>query len=313
MPSVISQEHLDSIVRKLNLSHNYAMVLASELKSVSVLAPGVKITAYKHRQDRYMPYFLLSEDATYAYCHDIPGLMKEMGLSKYDPAKWRLFIDASTRSMKVVLLFENSSIKPVPIMYAVGMNESYETMKLILDRINYDVHNWRVNCDFKVLTLLAGMQTGYTKYCCVFCKWDSRAKCNHYEKRDWPPRDTQVLGQFNVINPPLISLEKIILPDLHIKLGIVKNFIKRLVRADEDVLPYLKNNVFPKLSIEKIREGNFVLGKYSSFEFNLIQFPSIHFKKVYSTVQIFQSFLKTTILMRCWMKMHQIHGIRFVL
>lgn len=81
LPSLISQEHLDSIVRKLNLSHNNAMILASELNSVHVLAPGVKITAYKHRQDPFMPYFTLSEDATYAYCIDIPGLMNEMGIS----------------------------------------------------------------------------------------------------------------------------------------------------------------------------------------------------------------------------------------
>lgn len=257
-PSLISQEHLDRIVRKLKLSKNNAMVLASELKSVNILAPGVKVTSYKNRQEPYMPYFMLSEDATYAYCQDIPGLMNEMGISNYNPTRWRLFIDASTRSLKVVLLFEDSSLKPVPLMYAIGMKESYDTMQLILDRIIYDEHNWRVNCDFKVLSLLAGMQTGYTKYMCIFCKWDSRAKCNQYEKRDWPKRDKQVVGQFNVVRSPLIPLDKIMLPDLHIKLGVVKNFIKRLVRVNENALPYLKDNAFPKLSIEKIQEGNFV-------------------------------------------------------
>lgn len=177
-PSLISQEHLDRIVRNLKLSQNNAMTLASELRSVNVLAPGVKVTSYKYRQEPYMPYFMLSEDATYAYCQDIPGLINEMGICNYNPSLWRLFIDSSTRSLKVVLLFENSSVKPVPLMYALGMHESYDTMKLILERISYDEHNWRVNCDFKVLSLLAGMQTGYTKYMCIFCKWDSRAKCN---------------------------------------------------------------------------------------------------------------------------------------
>lgn len=65
LPSLISQEHLDRIIRKLNLSHNNAMALASELNNAHVLAPGVKITAYKHRQDPYMPFFLLSDCATY--------------------------------------------------------------------------------------------------------------------------------------------------------------------------------------------------------------------------------------------------------
>lgn len=223
------------------------MSLTSELKSVNVLAPGVKVTAYKYRQEPHMPYFMLSEDGTSAYCQDIPGLMNKMGIFNYTPSPWRLFIDASTRSLKAVLLFENSSIKPVPLRYALGMKESYDTMKLILDRISYDEHNWRVNCDFKVLSLLAGMQTGYTKYMCVFCKCDSRAKC-----------DTPVVGQFNVVHPPLIPIEKILLPDLHIKLGVVKNFIKRLVRVDENALSYLTNIAFPKLSNDKIYEGDFL-------------------------------------------------------
>lgn len=140
-------------------------------------------------------------------------------------------------------------------MYSVSLKETYETMKLILDLIKYEDHQWRVNCDFKVLTLLAGMQSGYTKYCCIFCKWDSRAKCNHYTKNDWEKRVDQNVGQYNVVHPPLVSLEKILLPDLHIKLGIVKNFIKQLVRTDECSFHYLKDVVFPKLSNEKIREG----------------------------------------------------------
>ncbi|KAI8116178.1 hypothetical protein CVS40_11714 [Lucilia cuprina] len=188
--SLITQDHLDRIVKKLKLSQNNAMTLASELKRVNILAPDDKVTTYKHRQEQYMGYFMLSEDATYAYCQDVPALMKEMGICNYNPTSWRLFIDASTRSLKVVLLFEDNSIKPVPLMYAIGMKESHDTMKLILSRINYDKHNWRVNCDFKLLSLLAEMQSGYTKYMCGFCKWDSRAKCN--------------------------------------QLGIVKNFIKRL-------------------------------------------------------------------------------------
>lgn len=258
LPSLIPQEDLDRIVRMLNLSHNDAMALTSELYSFHVLAPGVKVTAYRNRQDPYMPYFILSEDATYAYCSNIRGLMNEMGIHDYDPNEWRLFIDASKRSLKVVLLYRDSSKKPVPIMYAVGMKETYDTMNLILNCIEYDEHKWRVNCDFKVLSLLSGMQTGYTKHCCVFCKWDSRAKCNQYTKRNWPLRDQLMVGQFNVVREPLIPLPKIMLPDLHIKLGIVKNFIKRLVRVNENAFEYLNNVAFPKLSTEKIREGKLI-------------------------------------------------------
>lgn len=43
LPSLISQDHLNRIVRKLNLSHKNAMALASELKGAHILAPGVEI------------------------------------------------------------------------------------------------------------------------------------------------------------------------------------------------------------------------------------------------------------------------------
>jgi hypothetical protein len=35
-------------------------------------------------------------------------------------------------------------------------------------------------------------------------------------------------GQKNVVNPPLVLLEKIYLPPLHTKLGLMKNFVKSM-------------------------------------------------------------------------------------
>lgn len=111
------------------------MPLAKELKSVNVLVPGVKVTSHKNRQEPFMPYFMLSEDATYEFCQDIPGLVNEMGISSHNPIRWRLFIDASTRSFKVVLLFADSSFKPVPLVYAIGMR------KLRNYEINFGPHH----------------------------------------------------------------------------------------------------------------------------------------------------------------------------
>ena len=30
-----------------------------------------------------------------------------------------------------------------------------------------------------------GLQAGYTKYCCFLCEWDSRARNEHYLKKEW--------------------------------------------------------------------------------------------------------------------------------
>lgn len=103
------------------------------------------------------------------------------------------------------------------------------------------------------MALILGMQTGYTKYCCFLCEWDSRARSDHYIKQSWPLRSEYVLGQKNVKNEPLVPLEKIILPPLHIKLGLIKNFVKAL-RKDGPGYQFLKTK-FPTLSDAKIKEG----------------------------------------------------------
>ncbi|XP_031629028.1 uncharacterized protein LOC116344571 [Contarinia nasturtii] len=160
-PSLISQEHLDRIVRKLHLSQNNAMTLASELRSVHVLAPCVKVTEYRHRQEPFLP------------------------------------------------------------------------------------------------TLLTGLNKAYCKYCCPFCKWDSRWKGgNHYDKKNWPLRTERGrVGYYSIVRKPIIERSKVMIPNLHIKLGIVKSFIKTLVATNITAFNHLKDNVFPKLTVGKITEG----------------------------------------------------------
>ncbi|GBN86115.1 hypothetical protein AVEN_76409-1 [Araneus ventricosus] len=73
-----------------------------------------------------------------------------------------------------------------------------------------------------------GFQLGYTKYCCFLCLWDSRAIALHYIKRDWPQRTSFKPVEMNVEHPPLAEPQKIIIPPLQIKLGLVKNLVKAM-------------------------------------------------------------------------------------
>lgn len=265
-PQLMSELRLNKLVRELHLSRRHAEILARELKLLHVLAPGVKVTGFRHRQEPFMPFFTLSDDKTYAYCHDIATLMLEMGVKFFDPDDWRIFIDSSKSSLKTVLLHKDSSIKPVPILYALGKKEDYDTMKWVLDTVYYENYLWRACCDLKVLTLLTGLQTGYTKYSCPFCVFDTRDK-NQYANRYWPPRTSHVIGRFNVRNPALIERESIMVPPLHMKLGLVKNLTKAFIRPithpetghkvpkNQKAFDFLKNEAFPALSMDKVKEG----------------------------------------------------------
>ena len=73
-----------------------------------------------------------------------------------------------------------------------------------------------------------GQQSGFTKYLCFKCLWDGRDRKHHYTKHKWPERNSLEAGEYNVINNPLVDPKKVLLPPLHIKLGIMKQFVKAL-------------------------------------------------------------------------------------
>jgi len=102
-----------------------------------------------------------------------------------------------------------------------------------MDAINYDKSNGK-----SVVTLLLGLQQGFTKYCCFICEWDSRAQSLHYSRKDWPARKYLKPGTMNVENQPLVEPSKILLPSMYLKLGLMKNFVKA-INQEEAAFTYL--------------------------------------------------------------------------
>ena len=76
-----------------------------------------------------------------------------------------------------------------------------------------------------------GSTRGYTKYPCFLCLWDSRAKNEHWIHEQWPKRNEFTVGEKNICNESLVSPDKVILPPLHIKLGLMKQYVKSLYKG----------------------------------------------------------------------------------
>ena len=68
-------------------------------------------------------------------------------------------------------------------------------------------------------------------------------------------RTSLMPGEKNVVNPPLVLPEKIYLPLLHIKLGLMKNFVKGMDKTGHGF--ECVGNKFPNVSDAKIKEGIF--------------------------------------------------------
>jgi len=131
---------------------------------------------YRGRHEEFK-HFFFQEDGVVLF-NDVCSIMEVLG-QEYNPVQWRLFIDSSKKSLKLVLLHNGSKFPSIPLAHAANMKESYESMKLCLGNIKFDEFKWKLCGDLKVVALLLSVQLGYTKYCCFVCESDSREKKNH--------------------------------------------------------------------------------------------------------------------------------------
>lgn len=252
-PHFPSQQELDDLIRDLGLTKSGAELLSSRLKEWNLLKKDCKVTVYRKRHELFEGFFDVAEDV--CYCKDINGLFNAIGF-QHIPSEWRLFIDSSVRSMKAVLLHNGNKHPSIPVAHSVNKTENYENVKFLLEQIDYTTFKWNICGDLKMIAFLLGLQGGYTKFSCFLCLWNSRADKEHYQRRTWPPREDMQPGKLNIIRPALVERSKILLPPLHIKLGLVKQFVKALDISG----PAFRHIqfMFPKLSEAKVKAGVFV-------------------------------------------------------
>ena len=114
-PQQFSQPGLNDLVRDLGLSKNAAEVLASRLQEKNQLS-HTSVILLKSEQ-AVVPFF--TEENKFVYCHNISGLLQELGMSIYHPNDWQLFLDSSRHSLKCVLLHNGNVSAAAPIGHSV--------------------------------------------------------------------------------------------------------------------------------------------------------------------------------------------------
>ncbi|GFV20884.1 uncharacterized protein TNCV_353581 [Trichonephila clavipes] len=188
------------------------------------------------------------------FCNNVPAILEIFKIT-YEPEDWRLFIDSSKKSLKAVLPHNGNRYASVSIVHSVHLKECYENLEFILNKLSSD-HKWTICGDLKVISMLLGQQSGYTKFPCFLCEWDSRDRKQHYVKQTWPIRKALISGVKNVERQSLVDPKKILFPPLHIKFELMKQFVKALDKEGE-CFKYLCEQ-FPSLSDAKLKEGIFV-------------------------------------------------------
>ena len=214
------------------LSKQQSELLVSLLKQWNQVQEDVRITSFRSRNKDLASFFDMENKL--CYCTNIPGLFTSLGLP-HNTSDWRLFIYSSKRSLKGVLHNENE-YPSIPIAHSVHLKESYDNMELLLEAIKYCEYQWSLCGDVKVIGLLMDMQAGFKKYSCFLCLWDSRAVSQHYKQKDWGSRSTFVPGEHSLKENPLVDMNKVHLPPLHMKLGSWRRCTKMVLPSNTCLL-----------------------------------------------------------------------------
>jgi hypothetical protein len=170
---------LNDLIRELQLTKEKSELLGSRLREKNMLTSGIKFSWYRNWEKEFRKYY--AQEDQVVFCTGIRNLLHQLGEKEYDPSTWRLFIDSSKRSLKAVLLHNSNVLASTPLAHSTKLSESYETLKLVLEKIKYHEQKWQICIDLKVIGLLLGQQRGYTKFSCFLCEWDSRARNIHWD------------------------------------------------------------------------------------------------------------------------------------
>jgi len=139
---------------------------------------------------------------------------------------WWLFIDSSITSLKAALMYKNNLLPVIPITH-VNVKEARSSIEKILELIKYHSHGWCIICDLKVLNFIMCLKSVYAKYHWFYCKFDSRQSTLYFN----PTHIMPTCVDFDI--NPLVPVEKITLPVLHIKLGLLKKYVKSLDKEND--------------------------------------------------------------------------------
>jgi len=106
-PYLLTQGELNDAVHDTNLSKKQAELLGSRLKGRNLLRQDTKVCFYRGHHEEFKDFFSLEHGVV--FCHDVCSVMEVLG-HEYNLDQWRLFIDSSKVSLKVVLLHNGNRL-----------------------------------------------------------------------------------------------------------------------------------------------------------------------------------------------------------
>lgn len=234
---LFTQQDLIILANELGLTIRQKEHLGSRLMDHNVVDKMFRNTATRGRAltEKIDELFRTDPTSKITYCWNIKELFIVL-MHRHNADDWRLFIDGSSESLKAALVHNGNKLPTIPVAYGRGVKETYASMQAIIMLTQYNEHKWQICGDLKVVAILMGLKQGYCKHQCFLCLWEGRKDALHYDyTHKWPIRPEVDISEWHSqVQKPLIEdRTKILLPPLHIKLGLVRNLSIKLPRDGE--------------------------------------------------------------------------------
>src|SRR6218665_1031278 len=136
----IYQKDVNDLIRDLGLTKSNAELLISRLKQC-MLDESVQVTDQRERHETFSNFF--SRQDGLCFCNNVACLFEAIGIT-CNPSEWRRFIDSSSWSLKVVLLYNRNNSPSPHVAHSVHLKEDYTSVKMLRSALKYDDYgHWR--------------------------------------------------------------------------------------------------------------------------------------------------------------------------
>lgn len=185
---IIQIKNLINLVRDLDLTKSNAQLLFSIIKKWDLLAskwpPKESVTKV----------FQISPLIKMGYAIEmIQAVWCSWNHHQYD--EWKFFTDCSSRRLKQYLSIIKATFIYSFVDYSVYLNENYNSIKFLLQALNYEENGWQITADCKIVVFLMELKGRFTKFSWYLFLWNKKDTTEHCHKKHCPETIEFYIGE----------------------------------------------------------------------------------------------------------------------
>ena len=165
VPQLLNQNDLNDLVRDFGLTKKKIGALIFKIETMEYVAERSQLHLFLFQTRKSSRFFSVHNNV--CYCSNIDGFFKTLE-SKHYFTEWKLIIDLSKASLKVVLLNNGNKKPSIPLVHASALKESQPQNDGVNSVLNYFAYYCNICGGLKVFFLACRLIITSINAFCVF-------------------------------------------------------------------------------------------------------------------------------------------------